>query len=76
MSIDKKNPIPIYFQVKDKIFEKIETGDRLPSRMIFYEKRELEYHFGQVSSVPKVPAEKFRRPEQEIDLHYGDEIMH
>lgn len=46
-----------------------------PTKMIFYEKgkKRQEFHFSEVSFNPEVPAQKFKRPDQALDLRYWDE---
>ena len=46
-----------------------------PTRMTFYEKGEkrAEFHLSEVSFNPQVAADKFKRPDQELDLRYWEE---
>jgi len=42
--IDRNNPIPLYFQIKNKIFEEIETGKLKPGEKLLPE-RELAFRY-------------------------------
>jgi len=53
------------------------AGVRFPTRMILYEKgeKQIEFHFTDVSFSPEVSADRFERPDQELDLRYWEEKM-
>lgn len=48
------------------------------TRMTLYRegKKYLESHYSEVSFNPEVALAKFKRPDQKLDLRYGEEIIH